>query len=71
MGKRRGGYQCTVQYPDSMVNLILLANATKDANRFRNGRFIDQDLGEATLEGSILLNVLAVFTGSCVSNEEM
>ena len=44
-----------------MVNLIFLANSAKDVDRFRNGRLVDYDLSEPTLEGGVLFNVFAVF----------
>ena len=53
-----------------MVNFILLANATEDVDRFRNGRLVDYDLGESALKSGILLDVLAVFTGCGMNKKE-
>jgi len=52
------------------MDFVLLTDATKDVDRFWNGRLIDQNLGEPALEGSVLLNVLAIFTGRYVSNRK-
>jgi len=54
-----------------MMDLILLTDSAEDVNRFRNGRLIDQDLGESTLKSSILFDVFAVFAGCYVSNHEL
>ena len=43
------------------MDFILLTDATEGVDGFRNRRFVDRDLGELTLKGSILFNVLAVF----------
>jgi len=52
------------------MDFVLLTDATEDVDRFWDGRFIDQNLGKSALEGSVLLNVLAIFTGSYVSNHK-
>ena len=46
-----------------MVNLILLTDATESGDRSQNRRLVDYDLDESTLKGSVLLDVLVVFTG--------
>ena len=53
-----------------MMDFILLTDAAEDVDGFRNRRLVDQDLGESTLKGSILFNVLAVFAGCYVSDHE-
>ena len=53
------------------MDFVLLTDPTaKYVDCFWNGTLIDQNLGEPTLEGSVLLNVLAIFTRCYVSNRE-
>lgn len=43
-----------------MVEGVLLADSSQDADRLGDGRLVDHDLSESALEGTVLLNVLSV-----------
>jgi len=45
------------------MDFVLLTDATENVDRFWDGRLIDQDLGKSALEGCVLLDILAIFTG--------
>jgi hypothetical protein len=46
---------------DAMVHLVFLLQPAQDRDGGLDARLVDQDFLEAALEGSILLDVLAVF----------
>lgn len=52
--------QSAVVDANTVVDLVLLANTTEDADGFGDGGLVDDDLGKPTLERGILFDILAV-----------
>ena len=46
---------------DTVMDFVLLANASKDGDRLRYGRLVHDDLCESTFQSGVLLDVLSVF----------
>ena len=61
MCQGRGLNESAIENADTMVDFILLANTTKDADGLWNAGLAHKDLCEPTFERGILLDVLAVF----------
>ncbi len=55
-----GRHDGRVLDPDTVVNLVLLAQAAKDADRVLDRWLVDEDRLETALQGRILFNVLAI-----------
>ena len=60
MGELGCADESAIEDLDAVVNFVLLADATKDGDGVGNCWFVDNDLGEATLESSVLFDVLAI-----------
>lgn len=61
MRKRGGLDEGRVEDAHTMVDFVTFANPTEDADGVGDGRLVDDNLGETTLEGCIFFDVLAVF----------
>ena len=71
MGKGCSGDKGAVVDANTVMDLILLPNTTKDRDGLGDGRLVDEHLREPTLECRVLLNVLAVFgEGRCANTAE-
>ena len=60
VGQRHRGVDGLLGDLDSVMGLVLVAQALDDLDRLRHGGRLDDDRLEAALEGAILLDVLAV-----------
>ena len=60
LAQRRGRHERRVGDADAVVDLVALAEAAEDRDRLLDGRLVDDDRLEASLEGGVLLDVLAV-----------
>ena len=69
MRKQGGGDQRGVGDANAVVHLIAFLQATKDRDRVFDARLADQDRLEATLEGRVLLDVLAILVERRRSDE--
>ena len=56
-----GSYDSSVKNVDTVVSLVFFLQTTKNRDGFWDCRFLDKDLLESSLEGLVLLNILAVF----------
>ena len=63
VGEVRRGDERLVGDRDPVVRLVLVADALEDLDRVGERRLVDLDRLEATLEGGVLLDVLAVLVG--------
>ncbi len=61
VGERGGGHQCGVRDPDSVVDLVALAETAQDRDGLLDRGLVDEDGLEASFQRSVLLDVLAVF----------
>jgi len=49
----------TVEEPHAMINFVLFANATKDADGLGDAGLVDQDLRKSSLQSGVNLDVLS------------
>src|SRR6185312_8201684 len=61
IAEHRSGDDCAVGDAHAVVHLVAFLEAAKDGNRVLDARLADVDRLEATFEGRVLLDVLAVF----------
>mmetsp|Transcript_4321 Transcript_4321/g.10665 ORF Transcript_4321/g.10665 Transcript_4321/m.10665 type:complete len:613 (+) Transcript_4321:595-2433(+) len=64
VGQARRRHQRRVRHAHTVVRLVLGLEAAQDRHHLLDGRLLDQHLLEASLEGGVLLDVLAVLLQS-------